>query len=163
MTLRMSLLAVGAAVVFSMAAAVPAAMPATAAGLGEQSCTPLAGPGNLCILASRGAADQVLVHIGIDLAMSQATAQQIIDLPGEEFTVVLFGADTPPGNPDDTLAVVPMSWDSAWSGGLSAEFDVFVDRSVLDEDSGQDEVYAVVVLRGTTTRTFLTDQIRTEF
>lgn len=69
---------------------------ATGPGPGERSCTGRVGTNhNVCVLMDRGAADQVLVHIGIDVTMSQTAAQQIIDQSGQEFVVVLG----PPNGP----------------------------------------------------------------
>jgi hypothetical protein len=97
------------------------------------------------------------VHVGIDVDMSRADAQTFIDHPGEEFSAKLYGDD-----PlwDNALKNLPVTWSAAWDGGLSAEFDVVVDRRVLDEDSdGRDELFSRIRLwdpRTNTTRTFTT-------
>ncbi|MEV4891183.1 hypothetical protein AB0K48_17515 [Nonomuraea sp. NPDC055795] len=87
------------------------------------------------------------VHIGIDVTMSQSDAQAIIDAPGEPFSAKTFGED--PAF-DNALFSVPVSWVSAWSGGLSAEFDIRVGGNRLDEDNSwtdnKDDVYAKVWL-----------------
>jgi hypothetical protein len=98
------------------------------------------------------------VHLGIDVDMSRADAQTFIDHPGEEFSAKLYG-DDPVW--DNALKNVPVTWSAAWDGGLSAEFDVVLDRRVLDEDSdGRDELYSLIRLwdpRTNTTRTFTTN------
>jgi hypothetical protein len=143
-----------------------AAGPATATGLGEQTCAWQTGRYNVCIRADRMAADQVWVHVGIDVTMSESVARQIVDTPGEEFAVTLYGIDGSSSAAQHPLAVIPMTWDAAGSGGLSAEFDVFLDYSVLDEDDGRDEVLAKVTLRvlfRSQTFTYQTNQIEAMF
>jgi hypothetical protein len=96
--------------------------------------------------------------------MNQANAQIVIDRLGQGFAAMLYGSDG--SLPDDNALIkIPMTWISAWSGGLSAEFDVFVDRSVLDEDDGQDEVYAAVTfaLPGPGLSTYRTNEVQGYF
>ncbi|MGI5291249.1 hypothetical protein ACQEVF_49185 [Nonomuraea polychroma] len=73
------------------------------------------------------------VHLGIDVAMSREEAQAIIDHSGEEFSAKIIGQD--PAF-DNSLASVPVTWSSAWDGGLSAEFDMVATWSQLNEDDG---------------------------
>jgi hypothetical protein len=73
------------------------------------------------------------VHLGIDVAMSREEAQAIIDHPGEEFSAKIIGQD--PAF-DNSLVSVPVTWSSAWDGGLSAEFDMVATWSQLNEDEG---------------------------
>jgi hypothetical protein len=104
------------------------------------------------------------VHIGIDVTMSQQDAQAIIDSPGEEFSAKVI-ADDP--SFDNFLFYVPVTWSASWAGGLSAEFDIVVDGSRLNEDDGWfegwlDEVYAKISLydpRSGVTRTWTTNVI----
>jgi hypothetical protein len=46
------------------------------------------------------------------------------------------------------LKSIPVTWSSAWDGGLSAEFDTSATAELLDEDSTDptDEVFARVKL-----------------
>ena len=88
------------------------------------------------------------VHIGIDVTMSRQDAQSIIDSPGEEFSAKVI-ADDPVY--DNFLFWVPVTWSAAWDGGLSAEFDIVVDGSQMNEDDGffegyLDEVYSQIKL-----------------
>jgi hypothetical protein len=46
---------------------------------------------------------------------AQQDAQNIIDAPGEAFSATLYGEDT---FFDDTLKQIPVTWSSAWEGGL---------------------------------------------
>jgi hypothetical protein len=104
------------------------------------------------------------VHVGIDVSMSQQDAQNIIDAPGEAFSATLRGEDT---FFDDTLKHIPVTWSSAWEGGLSAEFDTFASAETLDEDSdGTDEIFAHVTLHISSTdqnRYFRTNNINEPF
>lgn len=101
----------------------------------------------------------IAVHLGIDVAMSQQDAQSIIDSPGEEFSAKIYG-DDPVW--DNVQVSVPVTWSSAWSGGLSAEFDMVATFSQLNEDDGYfdgyiDELYGRISLfdpRTQRTRTF---------
>jgi hypothetical protein len=82
------------------------------------------------------------VHVGIDVYMSRAEAQGIIDAPGDPFSVTLMGDDYY----DNALKNIPLTWVLAGDGSLSAEFDVRVDGAVLNEDDDfwdrTDELYA---------------------
>ena len=84
------------------------------------------------------------VHIGIDVYMSPQDAQAFIDHPGEEFYAKVMGDDSVW---DNFLFYVPVSWSAAGPDALSAEFDVVVAGSLLNEDvPGADELYARVGL-----------------
>jgi hypothetical protein len=100
------------------------------------------------------------VHVGIDIYMSQQDAQNIIDAPGEEFSATLYGEDT---IFDDKLKSIPVTWSASWEQGLSAEFDTFASRDLLDEDwDGDDELYATVNLyvpNTGSTRSFRTNTV----
>jgi len=118
---------------------------AAASPIGEQTCSYQAGRYNVCFQITPLFGNLYAVHIGIDITMSQATAQTILDQPGDPFGTWLFGADGSPAD-EDVLGQVPATYESAWSGGLSAEFEIWVDRSFLDEDSGEDDVFGRVKL-----------------
>ena len=89
------------------------------------------------------------VKIGIDIYMTRQEAQALIDWarvcwpqPCGLFTTRLFGDDS---GGDPYLLTVPMSWVAAGEGGLSAEFDLVVYSTRLNEDTdGRDELYAMV-------------------
>ena len=119
----------------------------------------------ICFTISQiGLSNGFNVHVGIDVSMSQQDAQNIIDAPGEAFSATLYGEDT---FFDDTLKQIPVTWSSAWSGGLSAEFDTFASAETLDEDSDPtDEVFARVKLHISSTdrnRSFRTNNIEEPF
>jgi hypothetical protein len=89
------------------------------------------------------------VKIGIDIYMTRQEAEALITWarycwpqPCGLFSARLWGED-PGGDPG--LFTVPVSWVAAWEGGLSAEFDLTVYSSRLNEDTdGRDEIYASV-------------------
>ncbi|WP_219471837.1 hypothetical protein [Nonomuraea rhizosphaerae] len=103
----------------------------------------------LCFSLDRLDDGNINVHLGIDVHMSRADAQAIIDGPGEEFSAKIIGQD--PAF-DNSLVSVPVTWSSAWDGGLSAEFDRVATWSQLNEDDGYfdgyiDELFGRIVLR----------------
>ncbi|HET7475129.1 MAG TPA: hypothetical protein VFJ97_03790 [Dermatophilaceae bacterium] len=123
----------------------------------DESCT--SGTGYVtCFSVTDVGNNDYAIHIGIDVEMSQQDAQTFIDHPGEEFSGTMMGEDY---IWDNALFDIPVTWSAAWEGGLSAEFDVVVDGSQLNEDwEGEDEVYGRVRLwdpRTGDTRTFTTD------
>jgi hypothetical protein len=99
------------------------------------------------------------VHIGIDVYMSQAQAQAIIDRGGA-LSVKVMGDD--PSYDDLLFTIDPFSVGAA-PHGLSAEFRTSrVPGEWLDEDwEGRDEVYARITLSdpGRSSRTFTTGQL----
>jgi len=135
--------AVGAVAVTAGAVALTAS-PASA----HQVCR--AAPGHVICLSTTPMANRdFAVHLGIDIHMSQADAQAIINAPGEELSAKIW-ADDPVY--DNGLFSVPVTWSAAGEIGLSAEFDIVVDGEALDEDDGWfegrlDEVYGVITLR----------------
>jgi hypothetical protein len=114
-----------------------------------------------CISINPGGSKHFMVHIGIDIYMSRADAQAIIDAYGEEFSAKVI-ADDPVY--DNALFNMPVTWSAAGDHGLSAEFDLDVWSSQLNEDNGffegyLDEVYANIKLydpRTGVTRTYRT-------
>jgi len=138
---------------------------ALAHGVGDLACNYIVGRFNACLQITDVGPGQYKVHVGIDVTMSQHDAQNIIDSPGQEFTFTLKGDDGP-SNERQHLASLPVTWVGAWSGGLSAESDVFVTESMLDEDDGTDEIIAVIRLYipvTGTTRTFETGTVTANF
>jgi hypothetical protein len=133
-------LAVAPAAALVLMAGVMAA-PASA----EQRCTG-APASNVC-LSIENFNDGFSVHIGIDIHMSRAQAQAILDAPGEPFSARMMGSDPVS---DDVLFNVRLTGESAWDGGLSADFDMNAARSQLDEDDSffddVDEVFGRVKL-----------------
>lgn len=119
---------------------------ATAAGLGELACHYEVNRFNTCLAIYFLGSDQYAVHVGIDVNMSQRAAQDIIDAEGQEFSGSLYGDDGQGSG--EFLFDLPITRVSAWSGGLSAEFDTIVPRSWLNEDSGTavDELIARIRL-----------------
>jgi hypothetical protein len=102
----------------------------------------------------------VQVHVGIDVWMSAQEAQAIIAQPGNAFSATLLGDD---GASKQYLQTLPLSWEGAGASNISAEFDMAVQRSRLNEDGDgwwgcdRDEVFARVSLydaRDRSTRTF---------
>ena len=101
------------------------------------------------------------VHIGIDVYMNPAQAQDIFDRGGW-FTSRVMGDD--PSN-DALLFHLDVQSQGVAPFGLSAEFHTQVPGSWLDEDWGWDEVYATVVLTdpGRSSRSFNTGVITGDF
>jgi hypothetical protein len=137
-----------------------ATMATPASAYWDQVCT--SGPGYVnCISINPGGTKHFKVHLGIDIYMSRADAQAIIDAYGEEFSAKVI-ADDPVY--DNALFNMPVTWSAAWDGGLSAEFDLDVWSSQLNEDNGYfegylDEVFANIKLydpRTGVTRTYRT-------
>ena len=103
----------------------------------------------------------VQVHVGIDVWMSHQDALAILAQPGNAFSAALYGDD----GSAQFLVGLPLTWEAAGDANISAEFDMLVPRSQLNEDPGgwprpnRDEVFARVSLydaRTGLTRTFET-------
>lgn len=108
----------------------------------------------ICFSITPAGGDQYDVHVGIDIFMSRADAQAIIDQDGDPADAWAMGDD-----PwfDNAEFRIPLTWAVAGDEGFSAEFDIRVPYAALDEDSdGGDELYARVRLfdRRAGTRTF---------
>lgn len=135
------------------------AVPASAA----QTCTGRSDS-NLC-LAIDGLGNGVFrVHVGIDVHMSLAEAQEYIDDAGVPFRVTIFGDDG--GGTDQALFDLPLTSLGASSGfGLSGDFDLNVTGNTLNEDppGQEDEIRARVQLIDTDTNrvtaTFVSNQL----
>ncbi|GAA3794759.1 hypothetical protein GCM10022226_12640 [Sphaerisporangium flaviroseum] len=102
----------------------------------------------ICFSLDRLDDGNIAVHLGIDVDMSRADAQAIIDHPGEEFSAKIRGDDPVS---DNNLVSVPVTWSAAWEGGLSAEFDRVATFGQLNEDDGffdgyVDELYGHIDL-----------------
>lgn len=141
---------------------------ASASGrLNEQICHYEAGRYNICLYITDDPQSPFshffMVHVGIDVTMSQADAQNIID-GGGGITARMYGSDS---IFDDNLQGVTRTSMSAWEGGLSANFDRSICGGVLDEDpEGEDEVYALASLydpRSGRTRTFRSEEVEAFF
>jgi len=145
-----------AATLLAAGASVATAGPAAA----DQVCN--SGTGYVtCFSLTRLDDGTIAVHLGIDVTMSRADAQAIIDSPGEEFSASIVGQD--PAF-DNTQMTVPVTWSQAWDGGLSAEMDAIATFQQLNEDDGffdgyLDELFGRIKLRDPRTqrtRTFTT-------
>jgi hypothetical protein len=140
---------------------------AGSASAGPQQCNGTPGSrANICLhIPSTGNGNFYNVHVGVEVHMSRADAQALINQPGDPFTVRLMGSDS--GSGDDFLGFVPMTAIGASDDfGLNANFDQFTDRFHLNEDDSIfndiDEVYVEIRMvdrdRGTST-TFRSDTI----
>jgi hypothetical protein len=115
---------------------------ATAANVGEWACNYNA-QSNTCLFIANLGDHRYSVHVGIDVHMSQQDAQNIIN-GGSRPTATLYGDD---GHriTDQFLTNIPLTALSASStSGLSAEFDIVVDQSLLNEDSGANDVDEII-------------------
>jgi hypothetical protein len=109
----------------------------------------------LCLEVNAVGDGNYTVHVGVDVHMPIAEAQEYIDDPGDPFVVTIVaddGIDSCPifcGTVVPNLFRVPVTHLSATSQrGLSGSFDITVPGSALNEDpAGQeDEIRAVVEL-----------------
>ena len=115
-----------------------------------QVCTG-ARDSNVCLAIDGVGNNRYAVHVGIDYHISGAEAQEYIDDPGDPFTVWIRGYDN---GPNEFLFRLPMTAISASNEcGLCADFDLTVPGSWLNEDSGTDEIVAVLTLTDTDTNT----------
>jgi hypothetical protein len=131
----------------AVAVAVGRPGPASAAPEPETRCTSGSGYA-MCFTLARLDDGNIAVHLGIDVAMSRAEAQAVIDHPGEEFSAKIVGDDPVY---DNNLVSVPVTWSAAGDGGLSAEFDRLATYGDLNEDDGYfdgyiDELYGHIDL-----------------
>lgn len=113
---------------------------------------------NLCLAINGVGNGNFAVHVGIDVHMSRDEAQEYIDDPGDPFTVWIRGDD---GEFLFTLPTTALG--ASEESGLSGDFDRIVPGTALNEDSGQDEIVAFVILTdtdtNTVTRTFTSNPI----
>jgi len=131
--------------------------PASAA----QTCTG-AADSNLCLAINGLGGNTFAVHVGIDVHMSLEKAQEYIDDPGDPFIVWIRGDDS--GSLAEFLFTVPRTaLGASAESGLSGDFDITVPGSLLNEDTGQDEIRAQVFLIDTDTThtdaTFVSNRI----
>lgn len=116
----------------------------------------------ICFTINKIASDTYDVHVGIDVRMSRADAQAIIDQNGDPFDAWAMGADWF----DNAEFRIPLTWARAGDAGLSAAMDIRVPYNALDEDSdGGDELYARVRLfdQRVSTRTFKSKELHSPF
>jgi hypothetical protein len=118
---------------------------ATAANVGEWACNYNAYS-NTCLFITNLGSHRYAVHVGIDVHMTQQDAQNIVN-SGYQPTSTLWGKDGGL-DADDYKANIPISYVTAWSGGLSAEFDTTVNQSLLNEDNGPNEVDEIIAQVG---------------
>ncbi|PRY44787.1 hypothetical protein [Umezawaea tangerina] len=115
-----------------------------------QTCTG-ATDANLCLWIDGVGNGNFRVHVGIDVHISRADAQEYIDDAGDPFTVWIRGNDN---GPNEFLFSLPMTAIGASDeSGLSGDFELVVPATSLNEDSGTDEIVAVVTLTDTDTNT----------
>jgi hypothetical protein len=144
------------------AAAVFGAVGLTAApASAEQTCTGRPDS-NLCLAINGLGNGTFAVHVGIDVHMSLEEAQEYVDDAGDPLFASIRGDDS--GNVSQFLFSMPLTDVGASSeSGLSADFDLVVPGSWLNEDNGTDEIRAFVSLIDTDTntirKTFLSNQI----
>lgn len=130
-------------------------------GLGENTCSGGRSQGyEICLQITYAGAGFYKVDVGIDVFMSRADAQAIIDQEGDAFRGYLIGDDT---WADNSVGNIPLTWEAAGDGGIGAEFDALFHWSTLNEDwEGADEIYARVMLtdqRNGSVRTFESDDV----
>ena len=158
---RRAMGALGALMIAASALAVTAS-----AASAETRCR-YSGPsylGDACLtIIGEGEPGMKLVRVSINVSMSLQDAEAILAENYQPFWVVAYGEDGLSG--DDYLFPIPIKegWPIAWNGGLKAEFERRVPQTSLDENDGQDEVYARILLFGPGTnqrRTYTTPTLR---
>ncbi|WP_433293699.1 hypothetical protein ACQP2F_31270 [Actinoplanes sp. CA-030573] len=98
---------------------------------------------NACLDFTHTGLNEWRAHAGLDAAMPQRYAQEIIDY-GAGFRASLFGDDHGTGQFLADLTLMP-GWPAAGPTGLGAEFAATLSSTTLDEDyNDEDEIYAVV-------------------
>ncbi len=117
----------------------------------------------ICFSITHVGGDQYDVHVGIDIKMSRADAQAIIDQDSDPADAWAMGDD-----PwfDNAEFRIPLTWAAAGDEGFGAEFDIRVPYAALDEDAdGGDELYARVRLfdQRAGTRTFTSPTLSSPF
>lgn len=151
-------------VIAAVGVALGALVVTASAASADQSCRSGVGYVN-CIDITQSAIipPSYRVHFGIDVHMSRQDAEAIL-AGGGGFSATLMGDDY---WYDNALKIVPVTWQAAGDGSLSAEFDTDVPRSLLNEDwDGRDEVYGRIRLydpRTRTTSTFTTNVLYFNF
>jgi hypothetical protein len=96
---------------------------------------------NACLDFTHTGLNEWRAHAGLDAAMSQQYAQEIID-HGANFRASLFGADNGRKQFLASLTLMP-GWPAAGPNGLGAELSATLPSTTLDEDSNEeDEIYA---------------------
>jgi hypothetical protein len=120
----------------------------------EQTCTGHSDS-NLCLAVDGLGGGLFRVHVGIDVHMSFADAQEYVDDPGDPFVVTVVQDDGIGGCPIfcgtviQVLFQVPLTALGASSqSGLGGDFDITVPASALDDDppGEEDEIRAFVEL-----------------
>jgi hypothetical protein len=119
-----------------------------------QTCTGRSDS-NLCLAVDALGGGLFRVHVGIDVHMSFAQAQEYIDDPGDPFVVTIVGDDGIVSCPIFCGTVIPVLFQvpltalgASDESGLSADFDVTVPGSALNEDppGQEDEIRTFVEL-----------------
>jgi hypothetical protein len=151
LTTATALLVTGAGLALTATSASAWSFPSVCAGNSEK---------NVCLEGYTPGNHMVQVHVGIDVYMSRQDAEAILAQPGSAFSAAMIGDDP---SYDNYLTYVDLTWEVAWDGGISAEFDRLIPASLLNEDNSwfdnRDEVYARVSLydaRSGTIRVFNT-------
>lgn len=147
---RRRLLRVLVAVVGVLGIVGSTAGPASAA----QTCTGHSDS-NLCLAIDGIGGGLFHVHVGIDVHMSLAEAQEYVDDPGDPFVVTIVADDGIVSCPIFCGTVIPVLFQvpltalgASSEAGLSGDFDITVPGSALNEDppGQEDEIRAFVEL-----------------
>jgi hypothetical protein len=155
--------ATGAIVVFMLALGVLVGT-ATAASA-EKRCKSESGRYVACLSVSHKGGGIYEIGVGIDVILPPAEVQQILaNNPAGAFSASLMADDEGPN--DVALIPIPLTAVSGFDNQLSAEFGRDVGHSIVNEDSGTDELYARVTLFNkatNVTRTFDTAVVSANF
>jgi hypothetical protein len=106
---------------------------------------------NVCLTVNGVGNGMYNVHVGIDVHMSLADAQEYVDDEGDPLLAMVRGDDG--GRLAEILSYPTLrGLGASGESGLSADFDATIPGSVLDEDHGDgDEIHAQVRLTDTDT------------
>jgi hypothetical protein len=123
-----------------VAASLAAATPASAATIGP-ACNYDFVTFNACLVLGDRGFGWWDAEPAVDVNMPEQYAREIVAC-GANFRASLWGKDS--GYDDDLISnlVLKPGWPAAGPTGLGAEFTVPVTSQQLDEDDGEDEVYA---------------------
>jgi hypothetical protein len=159
-------LAALAAALTIVAASLAAAAPSASAASIPNACNFDFVTFNACLRFDDRGPGRWDAVVGIDVVMPEQYAREIIAC-GADFRASLWGDDGG-GSSDDFISnmVLRPGWPAVGPGVLSAEFTVPVNSSQLDEDDGEDEVYASISFvdcHTGLTRQFRTGTVRRRF
>jgi hypothetical protein len=103
---------------------------------------------NACLdLEPIGLSDLNNAHVGLDVLMPEQYGREILQCPGNGYFAASLWGDDGGGSSDDFIRNLVLSpgWPAGGTSGIGAEFiGADIRPNELDEDDGEDEVYAKI-------------------